>query len=212
MTRGRAHHTTARDQARMPAGIGSANLHYRDRHFRLPGVKLLPGEYYATGDDVMLVTVLGSCVAACIRDPERGVGGMNHFLLPHAADQDGAAAARYGSYAMEMLINALLKQGARRDALEAKVFGGANVVRSMVSSRVGQDNADFVMDYLNIEGIPVLAADLGGTRPRRVHYFPRTGQVMVRVLNEIISDEVVVAEQHLDDEAAHVHGQVELFE
>ena len=105
---------------------------YFDRSFKLETAKLLPGEYYVTDRNMMLVTVLGSCVAACVRDPRHGIGGMNHFMLPDVAgdgDSPVSNSARYGTYAMEILINQLIKLGARREALEAKVFGGGNVLR-----------------------------------------------------------------------------------
>ncbi len=192
-------------------GLGTAHFEYQDRHFQTRSIKLLPGEYFASGEDVMMVTLLGSCVAACIRDPERQIGGMNHFLLPHARGHDQNAAARYGSFAMELLINALLKLGARRTALVAKVFGGANVVRCMTSSTVGSDNAGFVLDYLQRERIQLLASDLGGNRPRRVHYFPHTGQAMLRFLPATEALEVSRAEESLESEVAQVGGDIELF-
>lgn len=192
-------------------GEGTASFVYRDRHFRCEAVKVLPGEYFATGSDLMLVTLLGSCVAACIRDVRRGIGGMNHFLLPHDRSQDSQAGARYGLYAMEVLVNSLLHMGARKSDLEAKVFGGANVVRSMTNSKVGADNGEFVLDFLRKEGIRIVAEDLGGDRPRRVHYFPHTGRALVKLLGEIETQQVAQAETVLEDKAAHAGGEVELF-
>ncbi len=192
-------------------GLGTASHRYFDRTFQAEAIKIAPGEYFATPEQLMLVTLLGSCVSACIRDPERKIGGLNHFLLPHAAEQDKFAAARYGNFAMELLINSLLKLGARRGALVAKVFGGANVVRLMKNSRVGSSNSEFVLEYLEREGIRVLAADLGGVQPRRVHYFPHTGQVMLRVLPFTEAQAVQRAEEALEDQAAHTEGDVELF-
>jgi chemotaxis protein CheD len=193
------------------SGSGTANLRYRDRHFQCDATKVLPGEYFATAGGGMIVTLLGSCVSACIRDSEAAVGGMNHFLLPHSNLHDSGAAARYGSYAMELLINEMLPMGARRHALVAKVFGGANVVRSMTRCTVGADNAAFVLDYLKREGIKVEAADLGGDRPRRIHYFPQTGQVLVHLLAAAAGAKIVQAEEVLEDKAAHTDGSVELF-
>lgn len=205
--------TTAR---KMPGdaqllGQGTASFLYRDRHFQTEAIKVLPGEYFATGSDIMIVTLLGSCVAACIRDAEAGVGGMNHFLLPHDKRQDAKAGARYGLFAMEVLVNALLGMGARRSALEAKVFGGANVVRSMSNSTVGADNSAFVLDFLRRERIRIVAEDLGGSRPRRVHFFPRTGQAMVKLLGEVETRQINRAEQALETQAAQAGGEVELF-
>ena len=165
----------------MTAREGLATRHYFDSVFNYQAVKVLPNEYYVTGDDVLISTVLGSCVAACIRDPRAGVGGMNHFMLPDGDSQSPASATmRYGAFAMEMLINELLKLGASRDHLEAKVFGGGAVLLAMQQMNIGERNADFVLEYLRIEQIPVLAQDLCGEQARRVNYFPRTGKVLVR--------------------------------
>ncbi|MFA7393379.1 MAG: chemoreceptor glutamine deamidase CheD [Pigmentiphaga sp.] len=145
-------------------------------------VKLLPNEYFVTDEDIVLSTVLGSCVAACIRDPQAGVGGMNHFMLPGGDDTERPASAsmRYGAFAMEVLINELLKAGARRERLEAKVFGGGAVLEQMRQLNIGERNADFALQYLRTEQIPVLAQDLRGDYPRRIHYYPRSGRVLMR--------------------------------
>lgn len=155
--------------------------HY-DAKMGCDAVKLLPNEYYVTDEDIVLCTVLGSCVAACIRDPAAGLGGMNHFMLPGGEDSPSPTSVgmRYGAYAMEMLINELLKAGARRERLEAKVFGGGAVLDQMRQMNIGERNAEFVLEYLRIEQIPVLARDLCGEQARRVNYFPRTGKVLVR--------------------------------
>lgn len=185
---------------------------YYDSRFEAHAIKVLPGEYVVTADDVMLVTLLGSCVSACIRDPLAQVGGMNHFMLPDTERGDGGS-ARYGAYAMEVLINELLKRGAARSRLEAKVFGGGAVLASLSSSNVGERNAAFVLRYLADEGIPVLAQDLGDTCPRRVHYFPRSGKVLVRRLptaqqGEVVASETLYQSRLLEAPAA---GEVELF-
>lgn len=153
-------------------------IRYRDRELQRDCLKVLPGGYYVTGEDLLLVTVLGSCVAACVRDAQTGLGGMNHFMLPGV--EGGGESARYGAYAMEVLINELLKQGARREHLEAKVFGGANVMGSTKATNVGASNAAFVLDYLRAEQIHVLARDLGGFAARKVGYAPQTGRVLVK--------------------------------
>ncbi|BDB26262.1 chemoreceptor glutamine deamidase CheD [Cupriavidus sp. P-10] len=171
---------------------------YFDREFGKQAVKLLPNEYYVTREDVVLTTVLGSCVAACIRDEAAGVGGMNHFMLPD--DEGGSAGAdrmlspsmRYGSYALEVLINELLKMGARRERLEAKVFGGGAVLANMTTLNIGDRNADFVLRYLKAEEIRVAAQDLRGPHARRVSYFPAGGLALVRRLTRQ-DDEVSVA-------------------
>jgi len=161
-----------------------ATRKYHDSTFDTLAVKLLPNEFYVTDDDLMLTTLLGSCVSACMRDPIARVGGMNHFMLPESGDPFSPASAsmRYGAYAMEILINELLKAGAARHRLEAKVFGGGAVMSAMCKTHIGKRNADFVLQYLNVEGIPVQAQDLNGTHARRIHFFPRTGRVMVRRL------------------------------
>jgi len=186
----------------MSARDARATRHYFDSAFNHQAVKVLPNEYYVTGEDVMITTVLGSCVAACIRDPERGVGGMNHFMLPEGDSQSPASATmRYGAFAMEVLINELLKAGAARERLQAKVFGGGAVLAAMQQLNIGERNSQFVQDYLKTEGIPVLARDLGDVYARRISFFPRDGRVMVRKMaskahaTEVIARrEVAVAE------------------
>ena len=167
-----------------PDGEQLASRHYFDRELGIAAVKLLPGEYFITSQNMVLTTVLGSCVSACVRDSTAGVGGMNHFMLPDAdpGSQGTAAAMRYGVYAMEKLLHELLKAGARRERLEAKVFGGGAVLANMTLLNVGDRNADFVLRYLQKEQIRVAAQDLRGTLPRRVNYFPGTGKVSVRKL------------------------------
>jgi chemotaxis protein CheD len=163
----------------------AATLHYFDREFSISAVKLLPGEYYVTSADMLLTTVLGSCVSACVRDRTSGIGGMNHFMLPEDADptnRAASAAMRYGTYSMAMLFNELFKAGARRERLEAKVFGGGAVLNHMTKLNIGDRNADFVLRYLQSEQVQVVAQDLRGSLPRRINYFPLTGRVAVRKL------------------------------
>lgn len=137
------------------------------------------GEHHVTADrDVVLTTVLGSCVAACLCDPFAGVGGMNHFLLPDGAGAGTDAGRRYGAYAMELLINDLLKAGARRERLEAKLFGGGRMFDSLRD--VGLANADFAERFLADEGIPVVSGSLRGVGGRRLHYWPASGRAMQR--------------------------------
>lgn len=189
---------------------------YYDRNFNVEAVKILPGEYFVTGRDMVLVTVLGSCVAACIRDKVSGIGGMNHFMLPDS-NGDGAnpvgMAGRYGSYAMELMINQLLKNGARRCNLEAKVFGGGNVLRGFTVANVGQRNADFVLDYLHKEDIALMAQDLLDIYPRKVYYFPKTGRTLVKQLRSVHNDTIVQREQQYISRirSSGVQGDVELF-
>jgi chemotaxis protein CheD len=145
---------------------------------------------------MVLTTVLGSCVSACIRDNKAGVGGMNHFMLPEDADPGSksvAAAMRYGAFAMEILINELLKAGARRERLEAKVFGGGAVLANMTMLNIGERNADFVLRYLQLEQVHIAAQDLRGNLPRRINYFPLTGRVTLRKLQQ--REDVVLVER-----------------
>lgn len=191
-----------------------ANNFYFDRHFDRQAAKILPGEYCVSSTGMLLVTVLGSCVAACIRDRELGLGGMNHFMLPEDSRKETAgASARYGTFAMEILINHLLKLGARRSRLEAKVFGGGAVMASLANSNVGVRNADFVLDFLATEKIPVLASDLLDSYPRKVYYFSDTGRVLVKKLNRVHNDTLFVRERSYRDSLAteQVSGDVELF-
>ena len=191
------------------------NIYY-DGHFDIEAAKLLPGEYYVTGKRMMLVTVLGSCVAACIRDPQFGIGGMNHFMLPesvHEADSPLSSSARYGTYAMEVLINELIKLGARRNKLEAKVFGGGNVLRGFTATNVGERNAAFVLEYLKTENIRVAAQDLIDIYPRKVYFFPEDGKVMVRKLRSLHNTTIMKREGDYSQRlrSDRVSGDVELF-
>ena len=189
--------------------------HYFDRHFNIDAAKILPGEYYVTGRDMLLVTVLGSCVAACIRDRTNGIGGMNHFMLPDSGENDGplSTSARYGSYAMEVLINQLLKLGAKRNNLEAKVFGGGKVLRGFTVANVGQRNADYVLNYLETEKIRVASHDLLDIYPRKVYFFPQSGKVLVKRLKNAHNNTIVNREKEYSARLEHakVEGDVELF-
>ena len=189
---------------------------YFDRNLNVDAVKILPGEYFVTGRDMVLVTVLGSCVAACIRDKLTGIGGMNHFMLPDGNNDSGnpaSLAGRYGTYAMELMINELLKSGARRSNLEAKVFGGGNVLPGFTVANVGQRNAEFVLDYLRTENIALRAQDLLDNYPRKVYYFPATGRTLVKQLRAVHNDTIVRREQQYIARirASDLQGEVELF-
>lgn len=190
--------------------------HYFDRNFNMEAAKIMPGEYYTTGRDMLLVTVLGSCVSACIRDRVSGIGGMNHFMLPDSGQDQGnplGSSARYGTYAMEILLNQLLKMGAKRSNLEAKVFGGGNVLRGFVVANVGERNAKFVLDFLALEKIRVVAQDLLDIYPRKVYYFPCTGKVLVKKLRRVHNDTIVEREKEYSTRLQYskVEGDVELF-
>jgi chemotaxis protein CheD len=138
-------------------------------------IHVIQGEYKVSDDpDVVLSTILGSCVAACMRDPVAGVGGMNHFLLPGSANGAGGEATRYGVHLMELLINGLLKKGARRERLEAKIIGGAKTIAGF--SNVGEKNAEFAQQFLKDEGIRVVGSNTGGDVGRKLEYFPVSGR------------------------------------
>jgi len=186
---------------------------YYDRNFKSEAAKILPGEYFVAGAGMLLVTVLGSCVAACVRDVEAGIGGMNHFMLPDDGGRDSvSSSARYGTYAMEVLINHLLKLGARRNRLEAKVFGGGAVLSSLSSSNVGVRNAEFVLNYLKTEKIPVVAKDLLDSYPRKVYYFPNSGRVLVKKLHRVHNETLFSRERDYKARlSGPVAGDVELF-
>jgi chemotaxis protein CheD len=189
---------------------------YFDNQHKLEAAKLLPGEYYVTGRDMVLVTVLGSCVTACIRDRLSGIGGMNHFMLPDAGlDQDNpvSLSARYGAFAMEILINSLISLGAQRTLLEAKVFGGGNVLPGMTTMNIGQRNADFALSFLSAEKIRVVARDLIDVFPRKVYFFPKSGKVLVKKLRNIHNDTIYRREIDYGTRLVkeEVAGDVELF-
>lgn len=192
----------------------ATNVYY-DRTFDCDAAKILPGEYYFTGKDMLIVTVLGSCVAACIRDRVSGLGGMNHFMLPDGGDGENpiSASMRYGTYAMEVLINQLLKAGARRENMEAKVFGGGAVLRGFTAINVGERNAEFVLKYLRAEKMRITAEDLNDIYPRKVYFFPRTGKVLVKKLMQVHNDTLVKREQDYASRLKSnvVGGEVELF-
>jgi chemotaxis protein CheD len=190
---------------------------YYDRHFERNAVKILPGEYFVTNGDKMIVTVLGSCVAVCLRDKTNGIGGMNHFLLPNDGSNETGLlteSARYGVYAMELLINHLLKMGATRARMEAKVFGGGNVLRGLKVNNVGQRNAEFVLDYLQTERIPVVAKDLLDDYPRKVYFFPDTGKVLVKKIKSLHNTTIVdrESEYRMKVKFTPKSGEVELFD
>jgi chemotaxis protein CheD len=190
---------------------------YFDRTFNTNAAKISPGEYYYTDKDMLIVTVLGSCVSACIRDSRTGIGGMNHFMLPDgaAADKDSpvSESMRYGTYAMEVLINQLLRNGAKRENLEAKIFGGGNVLRSFTTNNVGDRNASFVKKYLKEEGIKVTGEDLLDIYPRKVYFFPKTGKVLVKKLKQLNNYTLVKREQAYSSklQTNNVGGDIDLF-
>ncbi|HTT10199.1 MAG TPA: chemoreceptor glutamine deamidase CheD [Burkholderiaceae bacterium] len=195
---------------------GEARTFYFERAFERNAVKVLPGEFFVAADDIVLSTVLGSCVSACIWDRAAAIGGMNHFMLPGddgGMDADPAGAAgRYGVFAMERLINELIKRGGRKANFEAKVFGGGHVMRNFTTINVGARNADFVLSFLRTEGIRVASQDLLDVFPRRVAFFPATGRALCKRLAHADAS-LVAAEQQYDArlKTGSVGGDVELF-
>ena len=190
---------------------GEASFFYRDHHFKQDSVKVLPGEYYVTQEDMMIMTVLGSCIAACIWDPKVRVGGMNHFMLP---DGGSDTSGRYGSYAMELLINEMMKLGARREWMQAKVFGGGQVMHSFTTMNVGERNTQFVIDYLQTERIAVVSKDVLDIYPRKVCYFPATGKAMVKRLAHSHPETLETQERKGNAASlakSHAGGSVDLF-
>jgi chemotaxis protein CheD len=178
-------------------------------------VRISPGDYYVTAVDEMLVTILGSCVAVCMRDPVVGVGGMNHFLLAESASGDWggvSATTRYGNHAMETLIDDIIALGGVRSRFEVKVFGGAHVIDS--SMAIGQNNVEFAERYLANEGMPIAASHVGGFHPRRIHYFPQTGKVQMLQLRRRTDEAVFKAEMEFKRRIAikPVDGSVDLFD
>lgn len=164
---------------------------YFDRDFRLEALKILPGQYHAASGTVGMTTVLGSCVSTCLWDGERRIGGMNHFMLPGDNGTAGSPvprSARFGVHAMELLINDMLKLGADRRRLVAKVFGGARVLQGFGSLDVGARNCEFVLEFLEVEGIPVLARDLLDSYARKLHFAPHTGKVLLKKLDRVGDD------------------------
>jgi len=184
-------------------------VQYIDRHFNMPAAKIGPGEFYTTQRDMVIVTVLGSCVSACLRDPAVNVGGMNHFMLPHHSnDPEGllSMSARYGAYAMEILVNHLLALGAKRERLEAKIFGAGRIVVGM--SDIGERNAQFALEYLKREKIPVLAQDLGREEASKVYFFPHTGKVMVNRLRVLRNDTILARERSYAEQLDSLSNKV----
>lgn len=192
---------------------GEASFFFFDAHFKTEAVKILPGEYFVYHEDVLIMTTLGSCIAACLWDRNARVGGMNHFMLPDVAE-GGIDSGRYGSYAMELLINEMMKKGASRLTMEAKVFGGGAVIAGMNSINVGERNTAFVMDYLKTERIPVVSKDVLEIYPRKVCFFPASGKAMVKRLAPTNPEALVAQDRAAAQKAVPQStggGSVDLF-
>jgi chemotaxis protein CheD len=204
-----------RSASKPPAALGFDHIRRRwDARLDEWVADLLPGDYYVTSHREWLLTRLGSCIAVCMSDPVVGVGGMNHFMLPHASESTltpVSESARYGAYAMEQLINSMLKLGARRDRLELKIFGGARMLSSL--GDVGRRNISFIRQFAQLEGLRVTAQDVGGDQGRRVMYSPKSGRAFVRKLEAIERKDVAANETayHRQIDREPVGGDVDLF-
>jgi chemotaxis protein CheD len=196
-----------RAQPRQP---GEASFFWYEPRFGTEAVKVLPGEYFVAGEDIPIMTTLGSCIATCLCDRQAGVGGLNHFLLADGDDGSG----RYGAYAMELLINAMMKRGASRSSLEAKVFGGGQVLAGVTRMNIGERNTRFVLEYLRAERIPLISKDVLDIYPRKVCFLPASGQALVKRLaasnaGAQIAQERLAAQRLAP--AAGGGGSIELF-
>jgi len=195
--------------------------HYWDKQRNKVVAKILPGEFYMTKDEMTISTTLGSCIAACIWDERKGIGGMNHFMLPitekeiHEVDwgSRGLAtdATRYGNFAMEHLINTILRSGGNKKCLKAKVFGGGKVLKK--ASDIGMKNINFVLDYLEQEAIEIVGSDIGDICPRKVLFEPATGKAFVKRLDNLHNDTIERRESDYRSRIKEdvVEGDVELF-
>lgn len=189
---------------------GEASFFFYDAHFKNAAVKVLPGEYFVDNEDLLVMTTLGSCIAACLWDRQAQVGGMNHFMLPEGAGDSG----RYGSYAMEMLINEMMKRGASKSRMEAKIFGGGAVIAGMNTINVGERNTNFVMDFLKLEPIPVVSKDVLDVYPRKVCFLPHSGKAMVKRLAPTNTDALIQQDRNAAQKAQPVvasGGSIDLF-
>jgi chemotaxis protein CheD len=195
---------------RRPRKPGEASFFWYEPQFANEAVKVLPGEYFVYHEDLLIMTTLGSCIAACLWDRQAKIGGMNHFMLPEGAGESG----RYGSFAMELLINEMIKLGATRSSMEAKVFGGGQVISGMNSMNVGERNTAFVLDYLKAERIQVVSKDVLDIYPRKVCFLPASGKAMVKRLASANNEALLAQERAAAQKvapAASSGGSVDLF-
>ncbi len=187
---------------------------YWDKARNVQVAKILPGEYYVTRNNEIIETVLGSCISACIRDKKLKIGGMNHFMLPENSSGQNSwnsLSTRYGNYAMEHMINDILKNGGIRKNLEVKVTGGGRMFES--ASDIGEKNIQFVKEYLSIENLSIVSEDVGDIYPRKVRYCPLTGSLKIKKLKSV-NNEVVAQEKQYSKEIVSepaVTGEIELF-
>lgn len=194
---------------------------YVDRQRNIVVAKILPGEFYVTKQEEAIATVLGSCISACIWDDKMGIGGMNHFMLPIKGDNignqdwqnDNSYTCRYGLWAMEYLINEILKYGGSRNNLKVKLFGGGRVIANMTSD-IGKKNIEFAQEYIANEGLDIESSDVGGPWPRKVLFFPSTGRALVKRLQTSHNDTIQRRELQYKDsleQPAADSADIELF-
>ncbi|WP_299262528.1 chemoreceptor glutamine deamidase CheD [uncultured Psychrosphaera sp.] len=195
--------------------------HYFDKQRQCPVSKILPGEFFISKSHSLIATTLGSCISACIWDEYAKIGGMNHFMLPVTAQEEhevnwgsrgkSSDSTRYGNFAMEHLVNTILKYGGRKVNLKAKVFGGGKVLKKL--SDVGERNIEFVLEYLDNENIEIVKTDVGSVHPRKVLFDPTTGQAFVKKLYNLQNDTIVRRENDYRSviDNSEVGGEIELF-
>ncbi|MGZ8380868.1 MAG: chemoreceptor glutamine deamidase CheD [Nitrospira sp.] len=171
----------------------------RDHRFPYEVAAILPGEFFVSAEPMIVYTVLGSCVSACIRDPLAGVGGMNHFMLPkpkEAGTDSWGESTRYGSYAMESLINEILKRGGVKSRLEVKLFGAGRIYEGTID--VGARNAEWVLEYVRMEGLTACKTDLGDVLPRKIYYFTESGRVLMKKIEKVKNDTIAAREREYE--------------
>jgi chemotaxis protein CheD len=181
----------------------------QDTRFPYEIAVVLPGEYFVSREPMVVYTVLGSCISVCLRDPLVNVGGMNHFMLGAPTSEGGqdswADSGRYGSFAMEMLINEILKRGGRKDRLEAKVFGGGKIYDGAMD--IGAKNAAWALDYLERESVPLVKANVGEAYPRKVYFFTDSGKVLLKKLDRVVAKAIAEEEGQYRRKLQHAPAQ-----
>ena len=198
-------------------GFEKINRYWDGKHKKI-AAKILPGEFYVTKNDEVIVTLLGSCISVCVYDRRLKLGGMNHFMLPvtgnsvcHDSILLNGEAGRYGNYAMEHMINEMLKQGADKKHLEFKVFGGGKVLKNATS--IGDSNIEFVFDYMKKENYVIQSSNVGDIYPRKILFYVNTGDVFMKKLQTMHNDTIIEREKSYKEELSKqkLSGDVELF-
>jgi chemotaxis protein CheD len=180
-------------------------------------VEIISGEYFISNKpNQLLATLLGSCISVCIRDSKLKIGGMNHFMLPGDegdSEESHHNSARYGLFSMEKMLNELFKNGAQKDRLEVKIFGGADINEN--SQSVGKLNIDFIKGFLNRDGYKIASEDVGGNKARKIHYFPSTGKVMMKLISKDDNENKNIIQKErayrLSVQSSPIGGEVDLF-